>query len=170
MKTRKLDTKNIAVMGLCLCLALILSYVETLIPFSIGIPGIKLGLANAAIVFVLYYIGDWQGAVINILRVLLSGLIFGNMYSIIYSMSGAILSTAVMILIKRLTSLSPISVSAAGGVTHNIGQLIAAAITVENIRILYYVPVLVVAGIIFGLLVGAVVYQILKRLLRDKKD
>lgn len=170
MKTRRLEAKNIAIMGLCLCLALILSYVEALIPFNIGIPGIKLGLANLAIVFVFYYVGNWQGAVINILRVLLSGLIFGNMYSIIYSMSGAILSTIVMLLVKNFSSLSPISVSAAGGVTHNIGQLVAAALTVENIRILYYIPVLVVSGIVFGALVGVVVYQILRRLLRDKKD
>lgn len=159
-----ISVKSIATMGVCLCLALILSYIESLIPFNIGIPGVKLGLANSAIVFVLYYVGIIPGIIVSILRVLLSGFIFGNLYSIIYSLFGALLSILVMILVKSILKLSAISASVAGGIFHNIGQLIAAALMVSTYQILYYVPVLLLAGAITGGLIGVVVYIILNRI------
>lgn len=157
-------TKKTAYLGLCLALALICSYVEALIPFSIGIPGVKLGLTNIVIVGVLY-LSDWRDALlVSVLRVLLAGFFFGSLYSILYSCAGALLSLFVMVIIKKTEKLHLISVSAAGGVAHNVGQFLVAALVVENYRILYYLPVLFLVGMGTGVLIGVVAECVLKRL------
>lgn len=153
-----------AYLGLCLALALICSYVEALIPVPIGIPGVKPGLANIVMVCILYRSGERDAAFISFTRVLLAGFFFGSLYSILYSLAGAALSLLVMALIKRTNALHLISVSAAGGVAHNIGQFLVAAFVVENYRILYYLPVLFVVGMATGILIGVVAANVLRRL------
>ena len=153
-----------AYFGVFTALALILSYVEMLIPVNFGIPGVKLGLANLIIVIVLYKT-DWREALIlSVVRILLAGFLFGNMFSIFYSLAGGVLSLAVMALLKRLEKFSVTGVSIAGGVSHNIGQLILAMAVVETYQVGYYLPVLLIAGVLTGLVIGILSGEVLKRL------
>lgn len=153
-----------AYFGVFTALALIFSYVETLIPFQFGIPGVKLGLANLIIVIVLYKT-EWKEALLfSIVRIVLAGFIFGSLFSIMYSLAGGMLSLAVMALLKRNDSFSVMGVSMAGGVAHNIGQLIVAMIVVETYQVGYYLPVLLIAGLITGAVIGIVAGEVLKRI------
>lgn len=114
--------KKTAYLGLFLALALICSYIESLIPFYFGIPGVKLGLANIVVVLMLYCTGAKSALAVSVLRILLSGFLFGNMFSILYSLAGGLASFLCMVLLKRSGRFRIISVSAAGGVTHNLGR------------------------------------------------
>ena len=151
-----------AYFGVFTSLALILSYVETLIPISFGIPGIKLGLANLVIVIVLYTYGGKEAFLLSVTRILLSGFLFGNLSMILYSMAGGVFSLAIMVLLRRTGGFSIQGVSIAGGVFHNIGQLLLAMI-VETYQVWYYFPVLLVSGLVTGLLIGIVSSEVLKR-------
>lgn len=155
--------KQTAYYGMILGLALILSYVESLIPIPIPIPGIKLGLANSVILFVLYRNGVWKAAGISILRIILSGFLFGNMAAIIYSLAGAASSILIMYLLQRTKWFSITGVSVAGGVAHNVGQLITAAVIVQTTAVYYYIPVLLLAGAVTGILIGLAAGEIEKR-------
>lgn len=155
---------KVAYFGVFTALALIFSYVETLIPINFGIPGVKLGLANLIIVIALYKMRLREVYLLSIVRVLLSGFIFGNYFSIIYSLAGGLLSLTVMAVFKRKDGFSIIGISIAGGVFHNVGQLIVAMLVVETFSVAYYVPVLLIAGMITGLLIGIVSNEMLKRL------
>lgn len=155
---------RVAYFGVFTALALIFSYVETLIPIHFGVPGMKLGLANLIIVIALYKMRVREAFLLSVLRVLLSGFLFGNYFSIIYSLSGALLSLSAMTLLKRAGGFSVMGVSTAGGVFHNIGQLIAAMVAVETFSAAYYMPVLLVAGAVTGFLIGAAADGMLKRL------
>lgn len=152
-----------AYLGLFLSLALICSYVESLIPFYFGVPGVKLGLTNIVVVMLLYLIGAKEAFLVSMLRIVLSGFLFGNMFSILYSAAGGILSFAVMYLLKKTGKFKVVSVSTAGGVSHNIGQLMVAALIVENYHIFYYGTILVLAGIITGFLIGIISQEVLLR-------
>ena len=153
-----------AYFGVFTALALIFSYVETLIPIQFGVPGIKLGLANLIIVIVLYKT-DWREALLlSVVRIILAGFIFGSLFSIIYSLAGGILSLAVMALLKRTDRFSVAGISIAGGVCHNIGQLIVAMVVVETYQVGYYLPVLLIAGLITGAVIGAIAGEVLKRI------
>ena len=158
--------RNVAFMGLFLALALVLSYVEAIIPISIGIPGVKLGLANIVIVIALYGMGTKEAYILSVLRILLAGFLFGNVFAIFYSLAGGMLSLTCMALLKRMTSLSMVTVSIVGGVTHNLGQIVIASMIVENYHVMYYFPVLLVAGCVTGVLIGIVSALIYKRLRR----
>ncbi len=153
-----------AYFGVFTALALIFSYVEMLIPIQFGIPGIKLGLANLLIVIMLYKCGAKEALMLSVVRIVLAGFIFGNMFSIIYSLAGGILSLAVMALLKGRGSFSVTGVSIAGGVFHNIGQLLVAMLVVETYKVGYYLPVLLIAGVITGALIGIVSGEVLRRL------
>ena len=154
-----------AYFGVYIALALILSYVEALIPISFGVPGVKIGLANLIIVIVLYKSKSVADAfIISIIRIILSGFMFGNMFAIIYSLAGGILSLLVMIFLKNKGSFSLVGVSIAGGVFHNIGQLIVAMIVVETYKISFYLPVLLITGLITGALIGIIAGEVLKRI------
>ena len=155
---------KVAYFGVFTALALIFSYVETLIPINFGIPGVKLGLANLIIVIALYKMRLREVYLLSIVRVLLSGFIFGNYFSIIYSLAGGLLSLTVMAVFKRKDGFSIMGISIAGGVFHNVGQLIVAMLVVETFSVAYYVPVLLIAGMITGLLIGIVSNEMLKRL------
>ena len=153
-----------AYFGVFTALALILSYVEMLIPVSFGIPGAKLGLANLIILIVLYKT-DWREALLlSVVRIMLAGFIFGNMFSILYSLAGGVLSLAAMALLKRRESFSVVGVSIGGGVSHNIGQLLVAMIAVETYQVGYYLPVLLIAGVLTGFLIGIISGEVLKRI------
>lgn len=155
---------KVAYFGVFTALALIFSYVETLIPIQFGIPGVKLGLANLIIVIALYRMKLSEAYLLSIVRVLLAGFIFGNYFSIIYSLAGGILSLTVMALLRKKGGFSVVGVSIAGGVFHNIGQLIVASVIVETFSVMYYVPVLLIAGLVTGLLIGIASDGMLKRL------
>ena len=155
---------KVAYFGVFTALALIFSYVETLIPIQFGIPGVKLGLANLIIVLALYRMKLSEAYLLSIVRVLLAGFIFGNYFSIIYSLAGGLLSLTVMALLRKKGGFSVIGVSIAGGVFHNIGQLIVASVIVETFSVMYYVPVLLIAGLVTGLLIGIASDGMLKRL------
>ena len=157
MKTRK-----IAYLGMLMALALVLSYVESLIPFAVGIPGVKLGLTN--IVIMLYIASPMETFLLCVFRAVLSGFMFGNAFSIIYSLAGCILSFIVMYLLKKSDKFSSVSISLVGGVCHNIGQIIVAAIVLSTYSVVYYIPVLLVAGCITGLVIGIVASQVLLRI------
>ena len=148
-------------MAMMIALAMIFSYVETMIPINFGIPGVKLGLANLVIVAAIYLFGGKQAFLISIVRIFLSGFMFGNLASIMYSLAGGLLSLAVMLLLKKTDKLSILAVSVMGGICHNIGQLIVAMRVVENLKLIFYVPVLLISGFLTGLLIGIVCRVIL---------
>lgn len=155
---------KVAYFGVFTALALIFSYVETLIPVNFGIQGVKLGLANLVIVIALYKMKLSDAFLLSVVRVVLSGFIFGNYFSILYSLSGGVLSLAVMALLKRAGGFSVIGISIAGGIAHNIGQLIVAMLVVETFRVAYYLPVLLLAGMLAGSVIGIAANEMLKRL------
>lgn len=156
--------KQVAYLGIFLTLALILSYVETLIPFAVGIPGVKLGLCNLVVVLMLY-LWDWKKAItVSLLRMVLSGILFGNVFGILYSLAGGILSFLVMLVLKKTDRFHVITVSIFGGVFHNIGQILVAALVLETYYVIYYVPMLVLAGAVTGTLIGFLSAELGKRL------
>ena len=157
-------SKKIAFLGVFIALALICSYVESLIPFYFGIPGVKLGLTNTVVVIMLYTIGEKEAFAVSMLRIVLAGFLFGNLFSILYSLAGGLLSFLVMYLIKKFGLLGVVPVSVCGGISHNIGQIVVAAFVVENYNIFYYIPVLLIAGTITGFLIGIVGQEIILRL------
>ena len=161
MKKQKISAKTVALMAMLMALAMIFSYVETMIPINFGIPGVKLGLANLVIVAAIYLFGGKQAFLISIVRIFLSGFMFGNLASIMYSLAGGLLSLAVMLLLKKTDKLSILAVSVMGGICHNIGQLIVAMLVVENLKLIFYVPVLLISGFLTGLLIGIVCRVIL---------
>lgn len=158
MKTR------VAYFGVFTALALIFSYIETLLPIPIAIPGIKIGLANLIIVFALYKLKIGEVVILSVVRVLLVGALFGNLFSVIYSMAGALVSLMVMYLLKRMEKFSVVGVSMVGGVFHNVGQLIVAGIVLESLSVIYYFPVLLIAGIVTGIVIGIIGKEVIKRL------
>ena len=157
-------TKKVAVMGLSVALAMILSFVESQIPAFVAIPGVKVGLANIAVVFTLYKLGWREAAMISLIRVFLVTLLFGNLGLLWYSLAGAVLSLLGMMLLKKTGLFSEIAVNVVGGVLHNVGQLAMASILMETDLLLYYLPFLllfgVIAGVVIGLLAGVMVRRI----------
>lgn len=155
---------RVAYFGVFTALALIFSYVESLIPIQLGIPGVKLGLANLIIVIALYKMRLSEVFLLSIVRILLSGFLFGNYFSILYSLAGGLLSLVVMALLKKTGDFSVMGISMAGGVSHNVGQLVVAMLVVETFSVGYYLPVLLVAGLVTGFLIGVAAGEMLKRL------
>ena len=155
-----MTTKRVAYCAMLTALAMIFGYVEVLIPFGLGIPGVKLGLANIVIVLALYFLPAYQAFAIQLMRIVLVSFLFGNLSMMLYSLAGGILSFLVMLIVKRGDAFSITGVSIAGGVSHNIGQLIVAVLVVQNLRIAFYFPVLIMAGLITGCLIGMLAYRI----------
>ena len=150
----RISTKKIALCGVLTALAMIFSYIESVIPVPIPVPGIKLGVANIAVITILYVLGVKEAIVINLLRIVLTSLLFGNVNSFLFSISGAALSLTIMIIMKKLDSC--IGVSVCGGVMHNIGQIIAAVFIMGSEAIVFYLPVLIVSGVFTGVVIGVV--------------
>ena len=145
---------RVAFLGLFTAFAMILSFVESQIPTFVAIPGIKLGLPNIAIIIILYRFGWKEATIISLLRVLLTSLLFGTVLSMLYSIAGAVLSLIVMILLKKI--LSTVTISVIGGVFHNVGQIAVAILVTETQQLIYYLPVLIISGVIAGIVVGLV--------------
>lgn len=152
----RISTKKIALCGVLTALAMIFSYIESVIPVPIPVPGIKLGVANIAVITILYVLGVKEAIVINLLRIVLTSLLFGNVNSFLFSISGAALSLEIMIIMKKLDFFSCIGVSVCGGVMHNIGQIIAAVFIMGSEAIVFYLPVLIVSGVFTGVVIGVV--------------
>lgn len=156
-------TEKLAKMGLILALGMILSYVEVLIPIAPTMPGVKIGLSNALVLLLLYSYGVGYAAIYQATRIVLTAILFGNVFSAVYSLAGATLSLVIMLLIKRCQWLDIPGVSMLGGVFHNVGQLIVAYFFVRNGAVAWYLPVLLIAGTISGYLIGLLSEMILKR-------
>lgn len=165
MKKSSDSVKKTALLALCAAFSLMLSYVETLIPpLSASVPGIKMGLANIAIVFSLYRFGVKEAAAVSFLRLVLSTLLFGNPMTFIYSAAGAVLSLAAMAVLRRSDLFSTVGVSVAGAVMHNLGQILTAMLLLETAALGYYMLVLAVTGTVSGILVGLCSALLIKRL------
>ena len=163
-----MKTKKVAFLGMCIALSMILSFVESQIPPLMAVPGVKVGLPNLVMVFMLYKIGAKETAIVSILRVILVGILFGTPLSMIYSLVGATLSLIVMIILKKTNLFAPVTVSVVGGILHNIGQIATACFVMETAQIAYYLPVLLISGTIAGIIIGIVAAMILKRLEKMK--
>ena len=160
---KRLTEKQLAEYGLLIALALVLSYVEALVPFSVAVPGVKLGLANIVVVFALYRLGKAEAFAISILRVLLMTFMFGNAFALFYSLSGAVLSFGVMLLLLKIGRFSSIGVGIGGGVFHNIGQILCAMALLGTKQIAYYLPVLLISGTVAGIAIGVIAGILIKR-------
>ena len=131
-------------------------------------PGIKLGLPNIAVI-ILMYIKDYKTAfILNILRVIIMGLLFTGMWGMVYGLSGALLSFVIMAGLKKSKQFGTVGISAAGGVFHNLGQICTAALLVNNIKLFYYFPVLIISGVITGIIIGYLAGIIINRLNKIK--
>lgn len=159
-----MNYKKTSMYGMLIALALIMSYIESILPLHMGIPGAKIGLPNIVIVIALYKSGEKSACIISVIRIILVGFLFGNVFGIVYSIMGAVFSLGVMIFLKRKTDFSVYGISMAGGIMHNAGQLVAALIVMETKELIYYLPVLTVVGTITGILIGIVSGNVLKRL------
>ena len=156
--------KKIAMLALLIALAVLMGYVESLIPLNFGIPGIKIGLCNIVILIVLLQYSWKEALAVSVVRILAVGFLFGNLFSIVYSLSGAVLSILVMTLLLKSGRFGLLGVSAAGGCVHNIGQLLVAKIVLTGLPLLWYTPVLMFAGLATGALVAVIVYEVMIRL------
>ena len=160
----KKSAHKVALYGTMTALAMIFGYIEHLIPFSIGIYGIKLGLANIAVVIMLYTVSPIAAFAINMLRILLCGVLFGNIFSLVYSLTGGVFSFIAMLIAKKLFKFSCVGVSIIGGITHNMGQLLAAAVLLDQLKIMFYFPVLLVSGAVAGALIGMISLPVSSRI------
>lgn len=164
MRSTLRRAEAVALCGVLTALAAIFSYIEALFPLSLGVPGIKLGLANIAVIFALYTLGARVAVTISLLRIILVSALFGNFTMALYSIAGALCSLAVMIALKRCGRFSLIGVSMAGGVCHTAGQLGVAMLAAGTVTLVAYLPALILAGMAAGTLIGWLTWRILPRL------
>ena len=157
-------TSKTALYGLLIALALILSYVEYLVPAFFAVPGMKLGLTNVVVMASLYTMGEKSALAINIVRILLVSMLFGNGVSFLYSLAGGILSGLTMILLKKLGKFSMITVSVSGGIAHNIGQILVAMVILQTSALAYYLLILWFTGIASGILIGIISWEVARRI------
>lgn len=171
---RPLSPQQLAAIGMLSALALVLSFLESLIPFQPGLPGIKLGLANLVIVFALYRMNVHSALLINTVRILLASLLFSGLFGLLYSAAGAAASLAAMTLLLQINRkreqvgksilFSIFGVSMTGGVFHNLGQLLVAILFLSSLNLIYYLPVMIISGIVMGLINGMIARLLLQKL------
>lgn len=161
---------NITRLAMLTAIALLCGYIEYLIPFNFGIPGIKLGLANLITVYALYDLGYKDAFIVNISRIILTSLLFGSFYSFFYSLIGGMLSLTCMWIFKKLDFFYILGVSIIGGITHNLGQLLLAIFIVRELKVAYYTPVLLLSGTITGALMGILTQLVYSRVSGIKGD
>lgn len=157
-------TKKLTLLALTISFALILSFVESRIPALVAIPGVKVGLANIAVIFALYKFGLKEAITVSILRIIIVSMLFGSAVSLMYSAAGAVLSLCTMVILKKLTGLSEVTVSVCGGVMHNVGQITMASILFDTNLVIYYLPFLIFSGIFAGIAVGVASALLIKRI------
>lgn len=161
---KKNHIRRYAVLGLVTAVALVLSYVEAILPpIWSAVPGIKIGLPNIIIIFILYKTGLKDAITVSAIRLFLVALLFGNAMTLVYSAAGAVLSLGLMVLCKKVNLFSMVGVSIVGGVAHNLGQILVAMVLFETSQIGYYMLVLAITGTIAGVFVGIAASIILKR-------
>ncbi len=163
------NTRRLAEIALVISFALILSFIESRIPAFVAIPGVKVGLANIAVIFMLYKFGIKEAITVSLIRVIIVSVLFGSFVSLLYSIAGAVLSFAVMLLLKYLTPLKEVTVSVAGGIMHNVGQIIVASIMLETNVVVYYLPFLILSGTVAGIVVGITAALLIKKIKIDSK-
>ncbi|MBQ3797333.1 MAG: Gx transporter family protein [Butyrivibrio sp.] len=151
-----MTTRKIATYGMMVALALIMSYIEAQIPAFVAVPGMKLGLTNIVVVVALYLIGPKSAMFINVIRIILVSLLFGNTMSFAFSIAGGMISTVVMLFLKKIDRFGVIGVSAAGGISHNIGQILVAMVLLHTSAIAWYLPILWISGIVSGIVIGVI--------------
>ncbi len=157
-------TRRIALCGLLIAMMLVLGFVESRIPINAGIPGIKLGLSNGVLIFAVYMLDIPTAWLLMVLKVMLSGLLFGGFNTIMYALAGGVLSMLAMTLLSKVRGMHPITVSMVGGVMHNVGQVTLAMILLHTQQLLYYMAVLILVGLICGALTGIVASSVMKHL------
>lgn len=167
---KKTTAGRVAYYGIFVALAFVFSFVEVLVPISLGIPGIKLGLANIVVLTAIYAMGPRDAFFISCVRIVLVGFTFGNMASLLYSLAGGMLSWLVMCLLKKIKGFSMIGVSLGGGISHNLGQIFVAALMLKTTSVIYYLPVLLIAGTLTGVLIGVLGGILLKTQLKLKNN
>ncbi|MCI5943296.1 MAG: Gx transporter family protein [Eubacterium sp.] len=158
-----MKAKKTAFFGMFLALSLVAAYIENLIPIQVGVPGVKLGLANIVTMVILYTLGFVAAALLSAARILLSGMLFGSGFAMVYSAAGAALSIVVMAVLRKTGHFSSVGVSVAGGVFHNVGQILVAMAVLETGALLYYLPILVVSGLAAGIVTGIISGILIKR-------
>ena len=158
------NTKRLATLSVIIATAIILSFVESRIPAFVAIPGVKVGLANIAVIFALYKLGIGDAVCVSLIRVVLISLLFGSIMSLWYSLGGAVLSFSAMLAMKYLTPANTVSVSLTGGVAHNIGQILVACLVLDTNVLFYYLPFLLLSGVIAGIAVGLASALLIKRI------
>ncbi|WP_333653098.1 Gx transporter family protein [Lacrimispora sp.] len=161
---KKYSAHMAALYGMMIALAFVLSFIETLIPISLGIPGVKLGLANLVTLAGLFTVGISGTVVISLLRIILAGLTFGNMFSMLYSLGGWALSMLLMVIARKKNWFGISGISILGGVGHNIGQICVAALVVQQAGVFFYLPFLLLAGTGAGLVIGILGSTIIQRI------
>ncbi len=169
MKMRN-QAQRIALCGMLLALMLVLGFVESQLPVAAGIPGIKLGLSNGVLIFAVYLLDIPTAFVLMALKVLLSGLLFGSPSAMLYALAGGMLSLAVMSLLSRMRGLSPVVVSMMGGLSHNVGQVAMAMVVLQTPKLMYYMAILMAAGLVTGLATGLAAGGIIRRFGKEQKE
>lgn len=157
---------RLALSGMLTAVMLVLGYVEHLIPIGAGVPGIKIGLSNSVLLYALYILGAKSAFVLMIVKVILSGLLFGGVSAMMYSLAGGVLSMLGMMLVRRIPGVGIVGVSVVGAVLHNIGQVVLAMLILNTDKLLYYLAILVLAGIFTGIFTGIVAGMVLRALKR----
>ncbi|MBE6706297.1 MAG: Gx transporter family protein [Ruminococcaceae bacterium] len=159
---KKGAAKTVALWGMLIALGLVFGYIEHLVPLPIGIYGIKLGLSNLVTLVALYTLGAHAAIYINLIRIFLSSLLFGNAVSLAYSLAGGLTAVIIMIIAKKIWKFGTVGVSVLGGLTHNLAQLAVAVFMVNNLKIAFYLPVLIAAGAVTGFIIGTCAIPIIK--------
>ena len=169
MKEKK-TAKTVALYGILIALAMVMSFIESLIPIPFPVPGVKIGLANLVTIAGLYLVGIPGTICVTVLRVVLVGFSFGNPYSMVYGLSGSFLSLFVMAIAKKCRIFSQVGISILGGVFHNIGQVTFAAFIVQTAGVFVYLPTLLIAGCIAGAVIGILGGIMTERLINFTKN
>ncbi|MBQ9264819.1 MAG: Gx transporter family protein [Clostridia bacterium] len=157
-------TRRVALSGLLIAMMLVLGYVESLIPAVSGVPGIKLGLSNGVLIFAIYMLDIPTAWILMVLKVMLSGLLFGGFNTIMYALAGGVLSMLAMTVLSRIKGMHPVTVSMTGGVMHNVGQVGMAMLLLHTRQLMYYLAVLMLVGLACGALTGVCASSVMKHL------
>ena len=170
MNATQKQARRIAICGMLLALMLVLGFVESQLPVAAGIPGIKLGLSNGVLIFAVYMLGVPTSFLLMGLKVLLSGFLFGSPSAMMYAFAGGVLSLTVMCLLSRMKGLSPVVVSMVGGLSHNVGQVALAMIILNTPKLLYYMAILMIVGLVTGMATGLAANGIIRRFQKENKS
>ncbi|MDL2318631.1 Gx transporter family protein [Eubacteriales bacterium OttesenSCG-928-A19] len=161
---KKTSAQTVATGGLLTAVMLVLGYVEHMIPIGSAVPGIKLGLSNSVLLFALYMMGARQAFVLMLVKVVLSGLLFGGVSAMMYSFAGGLLSMLAMILMRRMPGVGIVGVSVVGAVMHNVGQVGMAMLVLQTSKLMYYMAILILVGVGTGALTGIVAGAVMQAL------